>query len=271
MAAVQAAESSGCPTGEVIQAFLADWRNRAPTRAIVPADATMEDALCAQAKVVEVLKSELGPVIGYKAGLTSPPSQERFGSLEPVRGVLLRDMLLKSGAEVPADFGARPLFEADLLVVVADAGINEATSNAEVLAHLSDVIPFIELPDLAVGEDEPLNATVLAAINVAARLGVVGQPIPVETTPRFLQSLADMTVRVTDQNGAELATAKGSIVLGHPLNAVLWLLENGVRFAAGDYISVGSIGPLMPAQRGQTITVRYEGLAGDPTVSVRLR
>ena len=270
-AAMGVAESPGCPSDAVIEAFLADWRERRPTRAIVPADATIEAALCAQGKIVERLQAELGPIVGYKAGLTSPPAQERFDAQEPVRGVLLRDMLLEAGAEVPADFGARPVFEADLLVVVADEGINAATSEAEVLAHLSQVIPFIELPDLAVAQDEPLNATILTAINVAARLGVMGEPIPVQTTPEFLQSLADMTVRVTDQTGAELAAASGSAVLGHPLNSVLWLMENGIRLGAGDYVSVGSIGPLMPAQSGQTITVRYEGLTGDPMVSVYLR
>ena len=113
------AESPGCPSDAVIEAFLADWRQRRPTQAIVPADATIEAALCAQGKIVERLQAELGPIVGYKAGLTSAPAQERFGAEEPVRAVLLRDMLLEAGTEVPADFGARPLFEADLLVVVA--------------------------------------------------------------------------------------------------------------------------------------------------------
>ena len=113
-----------------------------------------------------------------------------------------------------------------------------------------------------------MNGPALTAINVAARLGVVGETVPVERSPEFLQALADMTVRVADQNGEELATAQGSAVLGHPLNALLWLMESGVQFSAGDYVSVGSIGPLLTPEPGQRISVTYEGLTGDPVVSV---
>jgi 2-keto-4-pentenoate hydratase len=58
-------------------------------------------------------------------------------------------------------------------------------------------------------------------------------------------------------------------VLGHPLNAVLWLVPNGVRLQPGDLVSVGSFGPLAPAKPGE-VTAHYDGLPGDPTVSVTL-
>lgn len=264
-------EPGGCPSDEEVERFLSDWRAARPAQALA-ADGTIEDALCAQEKILESLQPSLGAPIGYKAGLTSSPAQERFGVDSPVRGVLLEGMLLEDGASVPAAFGAQPLYEADLLVVVADEGVNDARSPAEVLSHLSGVVPFIELPDLAVaGGAATLNGPALTAINVAARLGVIGEVIPVEDSPAFLQALADMTVRVVDQGGQELATAQGSAVLGHPLNAVLWLVESGVRFSAGDYVSVGSIGPLLTPEPGQVISVTYEMLPGNPTVSVEFQ
>ena len=57
--------------------------------------------------------------IGYKAGLTNPAVQKRFNASAPVWGVLYAPMLLQDGATVDAAFGARPLFEADLLVRVS--------------------------------------------------------------------------------------------------------------------------------------------------------
>jgi len=258
----------GCPTDQAVDSFVDDWRERRPAAAIIAPDASLEAALCAQAKIVDRIQEDFGPVVGYKAGLTSAPSQERFGSTEPVRGVLLESMLLPDGAEVPAHFGARPLFEADLLLVVADSGVNAVDAIDAVLPHLSAVIPFVELPDLAVADDQPLNATVLTGINVGARLGVMGRPIPVEQSPEFFQALADMTVTVSDDRGRELAVANGDAVLGHPLNAVLWLMRSGVRLEAGDLVSVGSIGPLLTPESGRSIRVQYAGLPGDPTVSV---
>jgi 2-oxo-hept-3-ene-1,7-dioate hydratase len=207
-------------------------------------------------------------LFGYKAGLTSQAAQDRFGVDQPVRGVLLEGMLLENGATVPAAFGARPLFEADLLVVVADNGINQATTPGEVLRHISEVIPFIELPDLVLAEGEPMSGPILTAINVGARHGVLGEPIAVEQSDAFLQSLADMKVKVADGGGEKLAAAKGAAVLGHPLNSVVWLVDNGVTLEPGDYVSVGSIGPLMPTVAGRTVTATYQGLPGDSEVTV---
>ena len=120
------------------------------------------------------------------------------------------------------------MFEADLLLVVADAGINQATTPSEVLPHVSEVIPFIELPDLVLAEGEPMSGPILTAINVGARQGVLGPRIAAEQSDGFLQSLADMEVKVLDERGEQLALAKGEAVLGHPLNSVIWLVERAV-------------------------------------------
>jgi len=194
---------------------------------------------------------------------------EAFGVEEPVMGVLYRDMMLEDEAEVPVNFGARPLFEADLILVVGDAGINDAGTREEAMAHISEVRPFIELPDVMYAEGEPLTGVTLTAGGVAPRMGVLGAPIPVEDPAAMLATLERMTVRVTDAAGEEMSSAPGSVVLGHPVESVLWLLSKGVAFEAGDMVSVGSIGPLMqPAQARGGATVTYEGLGGDATVSV---
>jgi 2-keto-4-pentenoate hydratase len=224
---------------------------------------------------VQKLELALGRVVGYKAGLTNPAIQNRFGVSAPLRGVLLQRMLLPDGADVPARFGARPVFEPDLLVVVKDSGIHRARTHIEALESLSLVVPFIELPDLVVAEGEKLTAPLIVFINVGARLGVVGKGIPAEATEEFAAKLAGMRVRVTDQDGKELASANGTAILGHPLNAVLWLAadveRSGAKLKAGDLLSLGSFTAPMPPRTGLAVSVRYEGLPGDPKVSVRFR
>lgn len=257
---------AACPSDQEIKHLAEDILAATPTQA--PAVTSMEDGFCTQQKLVSILRESWGAPSGYKVGLTSEAAQNMFGVNEPVRGVLYSDMMLADGAVVPADFGAVPRIEADLLVVVADAGINDAETAKEVLAHLSAVRPFIELPDLVVSDPKTLNATVITAINVGARKGVMGETIPVEDSDAFLSSLADMQVTVTDGNGKVLAQATGAAVLGHPLNSVLWLLDSGVTLEKGDLVSVGSFGPLLVPKPGMTATVSYEGLPGDPSVSV---
>ncbi|WP_170360869.1 2-keto-4-pentenoate hydratase [Ruegeria arenilitoris] len=257
-----------CATEAQIDQYVQDYLTNTPTAAL-SADGSMEDALCTQAKIVSVLEPHLGPIIGYKAGLTSAPAQERFGASEPVQGVLYRGMMLDDGATVPATWGARPVFEADLVLVVGDAGINQASTPAEVLAHISAIRPFIELPDLTLAEGEPITPVTLTAIGVAPKLGVLGSEIPVSDPAAMTQALQDMTVTLRAADGEVLAQAPGVAVLGHPANAALWLMSKGIEFQAGDLISVGSFGPLVPPAKGKGgASVTYAGLPGDPTVSV---
>lgn len=245
---------------------LADaWLSK--TAAKSPKDLTMDQAVCTQANLVTLLSKSQGKPIGYKAGLTSTAAQQQIGVPNPVLGVLLSKMMLPNGSTVPADFGPRPLLEADMLATVRDDGINEARTITEVVRHLSTLQPFIELPDLVLAQGEPVNGPVVVAINVGARAGVVGEPVPVLATPDFVNALADMQVTMT-ADGTEIGKAPGKAILGHPLNAVLFIADEvqrrGGRLKAGDVLSLGSFGRPVPPKPGQKIVVRYEGLPTGP-------
>ena len=121
----------------------------------------------------------------------------------------------------------------------------------------------------------PLTGIALTAGNVGARLGVLGRRVPVQGTADFVKALAEMTVTMTDGTGALLGREHGRVILDHPLNAVLWLMEElrkaGIKLRPGDLLSLGSI-KAMPAPRGKSVTVKYDGLPGGPIdVSVRFQ
>jgi 2-keto-4-pentenoate hydratase len=238
----------------------------------------MEDAPCAREKLVPLLARQFGAPVGYKVGLTNAAAQQRFGVPHPVRGTIYQATIRAQGvagrpAEVPAAFAAVPNVESDLLVRVRDEGINEAgTDHVALLRHLDQVIPFIEMPDLVLAPGQ-MNGPNLVAINVGARLGVLGEAIPAEATPEFAARLASMTVTLAS-DGKELSRAPGTALLGHPLNVIPWLVEDlkrdGRRLRAGDIISLGGFSPALPTEAGRTVTVTYEGLTDRPlTVSVR--
>ena len=260
-----------------VKQWLVDYLAHRPT-ANPPANLDAASAACTRAKWQQQLASVAGPLAGYKAGLTNPAVQKRFNTTEPVWGALYQRMLLRNGSTVPAAFGARPLFEADMLVRVKSAAINQARTPAEVLTNVDQVIPFIELPDLMVEAPPKLNGTALSAINVGARLGVVGQPMAVPrdaaARQRLLDGLQGMTVRVSDASGV-LSSGKGSDILGHPLNAVVWLTgalrQQGLQLQPGQVVSLGSFSPLSPPKAGQKVTVQYEGLPGAKPVTVNFR
>jgi 2-oxo-hept-3-ene-1,7-dioate hydratase len=257
-----------CASAEEVARFVSDYMAFTPTVAL-GAEGSMVDALCTQARLSEALSAHMGPVIGYKAGLTSPPAQARFGAEAPVRGVLYRDMMVPSGATVPVPWGAVPMVEADLILEIGDAAVNWATTPEEVMENISRIRPFIELPDLALAPGEPMTAETITAMGVGARLGVLGAEIEVAEVPQLTAALAQMQVTLRDAQGRVVVSAPGSAVLGHPAETILWLHAAGVTFKAGDLVSVGSFGALVPpADLHGSATVTYEGLPGDPQVAV---
>jgi 2-keto-4-pentenoate hydratase len=264
---------AACPPDEQVDRYVAAFREKAVAEGF-GTQLTLQEGLCAQAKVVRRLTADLGPGVGYKAGLTNAAMQKRFGIDHPVRGVLLRGMMLRNGAQVPAKFGARPLYEADFIMVVKDDGLARATSLRQAAESISHIVPFMELPDLMVDPAATLTGPGIVAINVGARLGVMGEPIPMQTDDAFIDALASMTVTLSE-DAVELQRGPGSAIMDNPLNSAMWLARDleraGIRLKPGDLLSLGSFLPIRQPKPGTTATVRYLGLPGDPEVSVSFR
>ncbi|KRC15292.1 2-keto-4-pentenoate hydratase [Acidovorax sp. Root217] len=266
-----------CLTDAQAAELLAHYVARTP--APNPVNLSDADGACTRGKLNQLLAQRMGKVVGYKAGLTNPAVQKRFNTDKPVWGKLYDGMVLQSGATVEAAFGARALYEADMLVRVKSAAINHAKTPEEVLDAIDQVIPFIELPDLMVQAPPQLNGAGVTAINVGARLGVAGTPLPIPAYRgeryAFLKALADMNVSLTDGAGARLGGGKGSDILEHPLNAVTWLAtalqQEGITLQPGDLVSLGSFSALLPPKAGLAVTATYDGLPGAVPVRVTFK
>lgn len=180
---------AACPSDEAVAAFMADWTAKKPAKAM--AVDSMADAACARDKVVAGLEKAGGKIVGYKAALTAKVVQERFKTDAPLYGVLVDTMIVRDGATVPARFGAVPVFEADMLLVVKDDSINAARTPEAALAGLSGMRPFIELPDLVLAPGEKLEGPQLLAINAGARMGVAGAEVPLANTPETVAALRE--------------------------------------------------------------------------------
>ena len=266
--------SAALPPVETVHRMAEDYFARRLVQPL-PKGTSMEDALEVQRNFVKELQPRLGRPVGYKVGLVTREMQKRWGMDQPVRGVLLEKMLLTNNTEVAANFGVQPLLEADLIVTVKDTGINKAGTPLEVLRHLKEVVAFIELPDVYLATNAPTDGAALAAANVGARLGVLGSRVPVKATQKFADALADMSVVLTDEAGLEMGRGQGKAILDHPLNAVLWLIEDlnlaGETLQPGDLLSLGSI-RMMPLPPARSVTVNYDGLPGGPIkVTVRIK
>ena len=256
------------PSDADIRAVAEAWLAKKPAPGFGAAMSMLE-ASKVQEQYKSLIAKDLGAVVGYKAGLTNPAVQKRFGYDKPVRGTLYQKMILSNPARVPAAYGARPVYEGDMIAVVGDAArLMAAKTPLEALEALKEIRPFIELPDLVFDPQVKLDGPNLLAANVAARLGVLGNPIPLPATAEAVRKLAEMKVELLDETGAVLGGGKGSDVLDNPLNAVLWIAESfradGKALKNGDLLSLGSFSALLPPKPGITVTVRYSGLTSTP-------
>jgi 2-keto-4-pentenoate hydratase len=238
---------------------------------------TMEQAMKIQAQFVNALKPSFGEVVGYKAGLTNSNAQKAFGVSHPLRGTLLKKMLLESGAEIEANYGSRPFCEGDLILRVGSAEINKANTQQEALKCIDAVIPFIEMPDLPYAKEVKLNGPALAAVNVAARFGVMGSPIPVKATEEWMNRLKNFKLQALDDKGTVLSEGQGNSLLGDPLNVVLWIRDSlkaeGKKLNKGDLLSLGSITKGLPTAPKTILRVRYTDLdpKGPVEISVKFK
>ncbi len=230
------------------------------------------------ARVRRLLAGRLGPVVGYKAALTSHAARARLGARQPLLGFLLRGMLL-AGPRAAIRLGAQPplLVEADLLVRVGDAAIDTARADTELAAALDAVIAFVEVPALPYAPAVRLDAELLAAANAGAWLGVTGPAVPLRGTPgERLRRLGAVRVHARDAaTGRALGAAGAAALMGHPIHVVRWLRDRlraeGVRLRAGDLLSLGSLTPPVRARAGLVYEARYEGLGPGGPVTVRVR
>ena len=268
---------AACMSDAEVTALLASYTAKTP--AANPEGLSEADGECSRGKLTAMMEKAGSKLVGYKAGLTNPAVQKRFGADKPVWGKLYENMLLNDGATVDAAFGARALFEADMLVRVSSEAINSAKTPMDVLNAIDQIIPFIELPDLVVQAPPKLNGAAISAINVGARLGVAGQAINVPSMRaeryQMLDALRDMQVTMVDGAGSALGGGKGSDILEHPLNAVVWLAQalakDGQSMKVGQLISLGSFSPLLPPKAGLVVTVSYVGLPGAKPVTVSFK
>ena len=272
--ALTPAAEAACPDDAAIARFAGQVLQRqspTPFAALSPAEGR-----CVQDKLIAIFAQPLGDVVGYKLGLTNLAIQQRFGIDHPIRGSIFHATLrASSGAEIEARLAAVPVLEADMLVRIGMGGVETALNHhAALIRHIDQVIPFIELPDLVYAPDHRPSLGDLLAVNVGARLGVVGRPIAVTPSAEFAAALGRMSISL-HQDGREVSRAPSAAILGHPLNALAWiardLAREGRHLREGDMISLGSFSPPQPVVAGQVWTARYEGLGEAQDVVVRFR
>ncbi|MBI5103905.1 MAG: fumarylacetoacetate hydrolase family protein [Solirubrobacterales bacterium] len=206
------------------------------------------------------------PVVGRKIGLTSKAMQEMLGVAEPDYGRIYASELLPSGASVRrADLIAARV-EPEIAFIMAHGLRGPDVTSAEVLAATEAVAPALEVIDSRVA-DWRIKLVDTVADNASCARVVLGRQ---RTDPAEVDlATAAVHLRV---DGDVVQEGTGAAVLGHPAEAVAWLVRTLHRYggglAGGDVVMPGSMTAAVPFERGSHVVADFGALG---TVEVLAR
>jgi 2-keto-4-pentenoate hydratase len=226
----------------------------AAIRPATPAEAyTVQDGL-----IDRLLAHYGGSVIGYKVACTNVTAQRQLNVDAPFCGRLLWAFFFESPARVDASKFFMRVVEAEFAFEMArDLPPTAAPrSRQEIAAAVKGVLPGIEIVDSRFDDWTTIGAPSLIADNACNAAWVRGRLI----TDWQAIDLAAQAVRVT-VNGKLSREGTGGNVLGHPLNALEWLVNSlsarGLGLKAGQYVTTGVTTEVYMAERGDRIKADF--------------
>ena len=198
--------------------------------------------------------------VGYKIGATSPEAQRLLQSPAPFFAPIFAEDIVESGATYPLPAGLLGVECEFAFVFARDFPHPGETIARDALAGaVGECLCALEIVGRRVEPGIPLNeASAVAdfALNIAL---VRGSAIP---DWRSMDLTAIEVSAAVD--GEVVAKGGASAVLGHPLNALVWLAEalqaRGTGFKTGEIVSTGTCTGIVPMTSGQSFEGRYGNL-----------
>jgi 2-keto-4-pentenoate hydratase len=230
---------------------------------LAPGD--LDDAYATHLALLDLLGEDGGGArIGWKVGFTNAAAQAKNGADEPVWAGLLAGRSYVDEAEVAAARGDRLGVEAELAVRLG-ADLRGDVSREEAAEAVEAVALALELVENRGGVDEIGLPTLVA--DGTLQYGSVFGAWRADVDPRALDQV-DVKIQVDGETNGFM---RASEVLGHPLNALVWLAgaaeRYGFELAAGDVVLLGAIVPAQQLVPGQIAELASDGF-GDVRVYV---
>lgn len=189
---------------------------------------------------------------GFKAGLTTPASQQLFGATEPIAAALPAGGQLKpveDGYHVPVRAFRQPIVETEIGYRFAERIRYPLPDVAALKAVVAEMMPVIELPDLShANADKKFTPLDLIASNVGAKYFIAG--------PGRSPSVIDPnSVAVTlYHEGKTVNQGTGRDALNDQWQALLFLvnrtLASGWTIEPEQLLITGALGTAQPLQKG---------------------
>jgi 2-oxopent-4-enoate/cis-2-oxohex-4-enoate hydratase len=226
---------------------------------------TLDDAYRIQLAIVaRKLERERVRHVGKKIGVTSEVVQKMLAVDQPDFGHLTSEMWLADGDTAPIDRLIQPRAEGEIAFVLKNDVRGPGLEPADVLAATDCVKACFEIVDSRI-HDWKIKIQDTIADNASSGMLVVAER---GVSPAKVDLLG-CRMRL-EKNGELVGTGTGAASMGSPVTAMAWLVntlgERGITLRAGEIVLSGSLGPLVPAARGDRMRLAIEGI-GECSVS----
>lgn len=244
----------------------AAYRRRERLEALPPdlAPGTLAEAYAIQDRLVEAWGGES---VGWKLSCTSDVARRTLKADEPCRGRVMAGKVDRSPATLDGGRYFMRLVEPEFgFRLGRDLPPSGAPFDAEAVVDAVDaMIPLIEIVDTAYRDWTAVGVPSLVADNMLSGGLVLGEP----AADWRREELASREVSLAI-NGEIVTRGSGGNVLGHPVNALLWLANHlsgmGMGLRAGEVVATGLATGLAYADAGDTAVADF-GEFGRVTVA----
>lgn len=222
-------------------------------------DMTVDDGYLVQNALRERLVAQGQKVVGWKAGLTSKAKMDQMGVDKPSIGFLTDAMARPENSVVRTDDLVHPRVECEIAFVTKAELTGPNCDRAAVLAATDFVVPAIEVIDSRYEAFKFDLESVIADNSSSIRYVAGGRP-------RYLEDIeVDNIGVVMEKNGEIVEMGSSSAVLGHPADAVAFLVNimhdiGAGALPAGSFVMSGGITAAVAVEPGDNVIARYDDL-----------
>ena len=221
-------------------------------------DITADEAYAAQLQYVSQRQAGGATVRGKKIGLTSQAMQNMLGVDRPDYGHIFDDMIFDEHTPIDTSNYIAPRVEFEIALVLNETIDGESATLESVSEAIDYVVPAAELIDSRI-KDWKIKFEDTVSDNGSSAGAVIGRQ------QTRLENVDLPAVQMTVfKNGESTDTGYGSAVLGHPLEAVVWLARElaayGISLSAGEVVLAGALTKAVPVESGDQFKAVFDGL-----------
>ena len=205
-------------------------------------------------------------VKGLKIGLTSKAMQEMLNVYTPDYGFILDTMLYDEADALSPESFIQPKVEFEIAFVFDKELKGPNITVQDVIDATAYVVPAVEVIDSRI-EDWNIKFEDTVADNGSSAGAILGEK---HTSLKDIKDITNIPM-VVNKNGEFLDESTSAAVLGNPLNAVVWLVNEvstyGISIEPGMFVLSGALSKAVPFEAGDQFEADF-GVLGKVSVNI---